>query len=241
MAPIAKLGTGLAAILIAGRLTAGIPAEYDEAIKLKGNVDKGRELYQVCVVCHGPEGWGNTAGTYPQIAGQLPSVLIKQLADIRAGNRDNPTMKPFTTSRVLPDAQAIADLTAYIAQLPMSPNNGKGPGLQLDRAKQVYERECVECHGANGEGNLVNHIPALQGQHYQYLRRQFDWIRRGLRRNADEKMVRQIRYMHSLDIDLTLDYASRLQPPAEKVAKEGWTNPDFPDFHRDQFLRHHGN
>ena len=34
-------------------------------------------------------------GTFPQLAGQHTTVLIKQMADIRAGERDNPTMYPF--------------------------------------------------------------------------------------------------------------------------------------------------
>jgi cytochrome c553 len=234
------LGIGLAALIMGGNLNAAELREYEEAIKLKGDVERGREHYRTCVVCHGPEGWGNQAGTYPQIAGQLPTVLVKQLADIRAGNRDNPTMKPFTGARVLPDAQAIADIAAYIAQLPMTPNNGKGPGVDLERGKQVYNKECAECHGYEGEGNNVYHIPALYGQHFQYLQRQFDWIRRGFRRNADKKMQEQIRYMHPRDVMLVMDYTSQLKPPAEKLAKEGWTNPDFPNFHREQFLRHHG-
>jgi cytochrome c553 len=235
-----KLSLGLAALIVGHTLQASNLSEYEEAIKLQGNVDAGRQHYRLCVVCHGPEGWGNRAGTYPQIAGQLPSVLIKQLADIRAGNRDNPTMRPFTTRRVLPDAQAIADIAAYIARLPMTPDNGKGPGINLQQGKVIYDKECAECHGFDGEGNNVYHIPALYGQHYQYLRRQFDWIRTGHRRNADKKMVQQIQYMHPREILLVMDYSSHLKPPAEKVAKENWTNADFPNFHREQFIRHHG-
>lgn len=235
-----KFLAGLTVILTGGLAQAGDLVEYEQAIKLKGNVDAGREHYRTCVVCHGPEGWGNRAGTYPQIAGQLPTVLIKQLADIRAGNRDNPTMKPFTTMRVLPDAQAIADIAAYIAQLPMTPNNGKGPGIELARGKEIYDKECAECHGYEGEGNNVYHIPALYGQHFQYLTRQFDMIRNGHRRNADKKMQEQIRYMHPRDIMLVMDYSSHLKPPAEKLAEESWQNPDFPNFHREQFQRHHG-
>jgi cytochrome c553 len=237
---VSKLGVGLFLGVTSSLIQASELREYDEAVKLKGNIEEGRKLYRTCVVCHGPEGWGNRAGTYPQIAGQLPTVLIKQLADIRAGNRDNPTMKPFTTLRVLPNAQAIADVAAYIAQLPMTTSNGKGPGMSLDRGKEIYDKECAECHGYEGEGNNVYHIPALYAQHFQYLQRQFEWIRRGHRRNADKKMQEQIRYMNPRDIMLVMDYTSQLKPPADKIAKENWTNPDFPKFHREQFDRNHG-
>ena len=36
--------------------------------------------------------------------------MIKQLADIRAGNRDNPTMYPFALPESIGDAQALADV-----------------------------------------------------------------------------------------------------------------------------------
>jgi len=50
---------------------------------------------------HQPEGWRATDGLYPQIAGQFWPVIIKQMADIRAGNRDTLTMFPFTMLNVL--------------------------------------------------------------------------------------------------------------------------------------------
>jgi len=32
-------------------------------------------------------------------------------------------------------------------------------------------------------------MPLIQGQHYNYQVRQFEWIRTGKRRNADEEMM----------------------------------------------------
>ena len=70
--------------------------EFDKALSLQPDLENGRKLYLTCAVCHGPEGWGSPDGYYPQIAGQIDSVIIKQLADIRSRNRDNPTMYPFS-------------------------------------------------------------------------------------------------------------------------------------------------
>jgi cytochrome c553 len=211
---------------------AAAAAEVERALHLKPNVDNGRKVYMVCTVCHSPEGWGRADGRYPQIAGQLPSVTIKQLADIRARNRDNPTMRPFTSPQLLGGAQEIADVAAYIAQLPMSVNNSVGPGMDLEYGKQLYEENCTDCHGAKGEGNAEEHIPKIQGQHFNYLKRQFDWIRIGKRRNADQKMVKQIQRFTLRDEMAVLDYVSRLHPPADKMAPPGWQNPDFPKFYR---------
>ena len=212
-------------------------AEYEAAIGLQPDIGNGRRLFRTCTICHSPEGWGTEDGAYPQIAGQLASVVIQQLADIRARNRDNPTMFPFTDPRHFGGAQNIADVAAYIEQLPMSPHNGRGPGIDLTHGEQVYRDECAECHGDHGEGNREDHTPALYGQHYHYLVRQFEWIRIGKRRNADKKMVKQVQHFTPRDTQAVMDYVSRLQPPHDKRAEEGWTNPDFPNFVRRPWMR----
>jgi cytochrome c553 len=207
-------------------------AEAELAISLNPDLDNGKQLYGICAVCHTPEGWGTPNGYYPQIAGQLRSVVIKQLADIRARNRDNPTMYPFSMPSSLGGAQEMADVAAYVSQLPMTPHNAVGPGRDLDYGAELYKKECAECHGANGEGDGNEHIPLIQGQHYDYLVRQFRWIQMGKRRNADPKMVKQIKRFTTRDIHVVMDYVSRLRPPQEKIAKAGWRNPDFPSFDR---------
>ncbi len=206
--------------------------EVEQALHLTPNVDNGRKVYAICTVCHRPEGWGSNDGHYPQIAGQLPSVIIKQLADIRARNRDNPTMRPFTSPQLLGGPQEIADVAAYISQLPMDPFNSMGSGVDLKYGAQLYKENCANCHGDQGEGDEGKHIPRIQGQHINYLRRQFEWIRIGKRRNADPKMVKQIRRFTPRDEEAVLDYVSHLRPPKEMLAKPGWQNPDFPKYAR---------
>lgn len=206
--------------------------EYDEVMGLTPNPANGAKAYLTCAVCHRPEGWGSPDGDYPQIAGQTRTVIIKQLADIRARNRDNPLMYPFSVPRVLGGAQEIADVAAYVSQLPMTAGNGKGPGTDLGLGKRLYEDNCVKCHGDKGQGNEKEHIPAVAGQHYLYQVRQFDAIRTGRRKNADPKMTRQIHGFTPQEEAAVLDYTSRLAPPPEKVAKSGWLNPDFPHYVR---------
>lgn len=207
-------------------------AEVEAAIHLTPDMNNGKRVFMLCTVCHRPEGWGSRDGIYPQIAGQLPNVLIKQLADIRARNRDNPTMRPFTSPRLLGGAQEIADVAAYISSLPMNPSPGVGPGYDLVYGARVYKENCVDCHGANGEGDDKEHVPQIQGQNYYYLVRQFEWIRNGKRRNADAKMVKQIRRFAFRDVAAVMDYVSRIRPPSDKLAQLGWQNPDFPHFAR---------
>ena len=202
--------------------------EKDEAMKLKPDLDNGREVFEVCSACHQPEGWGTKDGTFPQLAGQHRDVLIKQLADIRAGNRDNPTMYPFALPESIGDAQALADVTAYIETLPMNPDNGVGPGTDLEKGEKLFKENCVKCHGDHAQGNAEKWYPRLEGQHYKYMLRQFEWIRDGKRRNANPDMVKQIESFSDDDMRAVIDYVSRLKPPKKDLApSKDWTNPDF--------------
>lgn len=208
-------------------------AEYAEAMSLTPDLDSGRQIYLTCAVCHRPEGWGTIDGTYPQIAGQLRPVIVKQLADIRAHRRDNPLMLPFSGRRILGGPQQIADVSAYVAQLPMSPRNGVGPGVDLELGRQVYADKCASCHGAAGEGDAEKLAPAIAGQHFPYLMRQFDAMRTGRRKNADAEMAEHVAQYGQRELVAVIDYASRLRPPADKLAAEGWQNPDFPAYVRE--------
>lgn len=201
--------------------------EEDEALKLKPDLKNGREVYEVCSACHLPEGWGQTDGTFPQLAGQHTKVIIKQLADIRALNRDNPTMYPFALPDQIGGPQAIADVAAYIQTLKMNPEPGVGDGTDLELGKKLYAENCTRCHGAQGEGENAKFYPRIQGQHYNYLVRQYQWIKEGKRRNANPDMVKQIQTFTERDTKAVLDYVSRLKPPADLIGPKGWQNPDF--------------
>jgi cytochrome c553 len=202
--------------------------EQDEALHLTPNMENGREVYEVCSACHMPEGWGTEDGTFPMLAGQHKDVLIKQLSDIRARNRDNPTMYPFALPESIGDAQALADVVAYIQTIPMNPANGVGDGTDLVLGEKLYKDNCVKCHGEKAEGNDAKFYPRIQAQHYKYMLRQFEWIRDGKRRNANPDMVKQIQSFTDKDMRAVIDYVSRIKPPAKDLAPSAdWRNPDF--------------
>ncbi len=200
--------------------------EKIEALKLKGDKKRGEEAYEVCGACHLPSGAGRPDGTFPQLAGQHTTVLIKQMADIRAGLRDNPTMYPFAAT--LTDPQELADVSSYIESLCIPVDHGKYEGadaaMQIAKGKDLYEKQCLECHGKNGEGQKEKFYPVIAGQHYKYLLRQMTEIRDGHRRNANPDMVKVIKPYTNDQLVAISAYQSSLKMPgsmcAPKAAKK---------------------
>lgn len=194
--------------------------EKIEALQKKGDVKNGKDAYEICGACHLPSGAGRPDGTFPQLAGQHATVIIKQIADIRAGLRDNPTMYPF--AKTLNDAQELADVAAYIQTLCIPLDHGKGSGdaTLLAKGKELYVKECTTCHGADGQGDAQKFYPVLAGQHYKYLLRQVTDIRDGKRRNANPDMVKIVKKYSNNDLDSVVEYMSSLSM-AGRMCKAG--------------------
>ncbi|MEW8295632.1 MAG: c-type cytochrome [Candidatus Thiodiazotropha sp.] len=198
-----------------------------EAMNLTPDHARGKAVYETCAVCHMPEGWGTPNGAYPQIAGQHRSVVIKQLADIRAKNRDNPSMYPFAIPEEIGGAQAIADVALYIESLKMTIATGKGDGSDLAHGEKLYKQYCTECHGEQGEGQFEKAYPAIHGQHYNYLLRQLVWIQNGKRRNGNKEMVKVIEILGKNDFKAISDYVSRMSPVPERRSEHTWKDREL--------------
>jgi cytochrome c553 len=146
------------------------------------------------------------------LSGQHTTVLIKQIADIRSGQRINPKMEPFIGDHVL-DAFQIADVAVYLNGLPIGAGNGKGPGNLLAKGKELYDRDCADCHGAKGEGSAAKFFPMVAAQHYKYLLREVNFIRDGDRRNSNPEMVKVIKSYGTGDLEAVSDYMASLAAP----------------------------
>ena len=81
------------------------------SLQAGGDPDAGKEKAMVCAACHGQDG-KSIDPSYPNLAGQHESYLVKALADYRAGRRTNAIMAPMAVN--LTD-QDIMDLAAWYA------------------------------------------------------------------------------------------------------------------------------
>lgn len=192
-----------------------ITGELKQALQAKGDPERGKAAFAPCEGCHRSDASGRVSGAYPRLSGQHTQVLMKQIADIRAGRRANPKMEPFIDDHVLTPFD-IADIAVYLQALPVADTNGKGPGTTIERGKQLYEKDCTVCHGARGEGDATKFYPMVAAQHYKYLLREVKFIRDGDRRNSNPDMVKVIHGYSTSDLEAVADYMAQFKPVPNK-------------------------
>jgi cytochrome c553 len=193
--------------------------EFTEGAWLEPDLEHGRELFQTCAACHGPDGRGTEDGEIPAIAGQHGSVLLKQITDFRHDQRWNERMQNFTDRHHLEGAQDLTDVAAYISYLPRFPATAKGigNGSALGVGASVYFQKCERCHGPLGQGDLLWRRPRLAGQHYAYLLRQLQETAADKRPGMDRAHVDMLQGVSADEMRGVADYLSRVSPDLSSI------------------------
>jgi cytochrome c553 len=146
-----------------------------------------------CTWCHGGAARGYTPA--PQLAGQKPQYLEKQLADFHTHRRDNPFSRQYMwgAARNL-DAESVRDLAVYFASLrPRAASDGipslvaQGSAIYQEGMPESNIVACVVCHGPNAEG--IRDIPRLGGLDYNYLKRRLEQWNEGYHAAAGHPMI----------------------------------------------------
>ncbi|MDG4892384.1 c-type cytochrome [Mesorhizobium sp. WSM4976] len=174
------------------------------------SIGRGATLAQQCAICHGPTGVSRADS--PNLAGQYPAVIYKQLKDFKSGARTNAVMSPFAAH--LTD-QDMVDLAAYYHYLPRLPayhpaQRRPAPRIVVNGAPMRGIAPCGSCHGS-----LDNKVgsPWLEGQSAAYMKAQLLAFANGARRNDISQQMRNIaRAMTADEIEEAASYYAS-QPP----------------------------
>ena len=160
-----------------------------------GDAAKGQALAgQVCAACHGADG-NSPIAVNPNLAGQHPEYLYKQLRNFKSGQRSNPIMMGIAAGLSEDD---MRNLAAFYGAQPASQLAAQNPDLVAqgrklfrggDAAKGVAA--CAGCHSPNGAGIPIQY-PRVAGQHADYTASQLRAFRAGQRANDDNEMMRTI-------------------------------------------------
>ena len=177
---------GLLAGIAAGaeiRVPEVVPHERG-ASALAGDAVAGKRQYTLCVACHGVNGEGNQGINGPRLAGLEAWYLTRQLNNFKQGVRGTgrgdiygAQMKPMADA--LRDANAVADVVAYVGTLKAAPAAAAVRG-DAKRGRALYA-PCAACHGVAGQGIQALNAPRLAGASDWYLITQLRNFRSGAR------------------------------------------------------------
>jgi cytochrome c553 len=186
----------------------------------EGNFNAGKEKAAACASCHGDNG-NSIVSTFPKLAQQHSSYLIKQLQAFKTGARKNPMMSSIAIGLTDED---MVDIAAYYAEQTVSANelpvlddegedeksaptegekkiDGKATiqaiiaqGSDLYRNGDLTREvsACIACHGPFGEGSKPAAFPALKSQHADYLIKTLTDFKTDARSNNPENMMHMI-------------------------------------------------
>ena len=189
--------------------------ERDMTRTTNQEVGRGGTLALNCTMCHGAQGM--SASDAPNLAGQYPEVVIKELEDYRAGKRTSSIMQAL--AQKLSDRD-IQDLAAYYAYLPKARTAPTTYDENLPALVRVGSplrniAPCISCHG--GVDQKLG-APWIEGMPRTYLVAQLKAFRQGGRRNDVEEQMRNVaRAMTDAEIEeVAAFYAGKANPGGER-------------------------
>ncbi|WP_246120768.1 c-type cytochrome [Chitinolyticbacter meiyuanensis] len=152
----------------------------------KGDPAKGKQIVDtVCAACHGADG-NSVAAANPNLAGQHPEYIVKQLTEFKKQVRKNPVMLGMASP--LSDADMKNVAAYFAAQQPKA--KGASDKALIEAGKKIYRGgiaakgvpACMACHSPNGAG-IPAQFPRVAGQHNSYTEAQLKAFRSGERAN----------------------------------------------------------
>lgn len=157
-------------------------------LALAGDVAAGKDKAVTCSACHGADG-NSAAPNFPKLAGQGERYLLKQMKDIRDGERPVPTMAGQVDNMSDED---LSDIAAFYAA--QTQTGGQTDPKWVELGSEVYRggdakrgvAACIACHGPRGDGNAPAGFPALAGQHADYIALQLRKFRSGAENTLEQ-------------------------------------------------------
>ena len=152
-------------------------------------IGRGATLALNCTMCHGAQGLSDSDA--PNLAGQYPEVVVKQMHDYKTGKRASPIMEAIGKAA---SDRAIADVAAYYASLAKArtaPTTYDEPLPPLVRVGDPLRNiaPCISCHGGVDQKFGT---PWLEGMPKGYLVAQLEAFASGVRRNDSQAQMRNM-------------------------------------------------
>ncbi len=157
------------------------------------SLEYSKELYASCVQCHGENGEGDPKVGAPAIAGLERWYVKRQLRHFKRGYRgfhpeDIGGKKMQPMARAMDTDQKVDLVAAYVAAMPAVDPPPTLEGGNVETGK-IYFAVCVQCHGEDGGGNILEFGPPLAGASDWYLLTQLQNFKAGIRGTHPEDVT----------------------------------------------------
>lgn len=161
-------------------------------------IGRGATLALRCTMCHGARGLSEAES--PNLAGQSPITIYKQLNDFKTGARSSAVMAPLVANLTEADMRDLAAYYAYLPRLSDNPSVAEEPPRIV--ASGAPMRGIAPCGACHGGIDTKAGAAWLNGQPAVYLRSQLRAFSSGARRNDIGEQMRNVaRRMTPEEID----------------------------------------
>jgi len=192
-------------------ICAAVSAAAENAAELLARAAQDTALHQTlvaeggksaffCANCHGEAGISKFSNV-PNLAGQHPAYLLRQIEAFLSGARKDEFMQGLM--KVLNEREKASIVLMY-ASRPVPPLHPPGP-LAADGAR-LYQQHCARCHLVDAHGS--KDFPRLAGQQTDYLKIS---LRRYLTQSGERfyaPMTAAVTQLGERNIDAVVDYLS---------------------------------
>jgi cytochrome c553 len=167
----------------------------------------------LCAACHGANGRIETPLT-PVLAGQPSLYVITQLFLFREGRRSNEAMTAVAKTLTDDDLRGFSEFIGTLPPVPPPPPATPPDPIRMASGQGLAEQhKCVFCHGAGLGGG--QQVPAIGGQHEDYLQASLRGFRSGSRPGYTQAMTAAVSQIPPEDLDTLAYYVARFRGPAE--------------------------
>lgn len=164
----------------------------------------GQKSAQFCRHCHGVGG-SSVRDDTPNLAGQNEVYLLTQMEKFVNGQRKDEFMEGLIKALTSEERKNIA---LYFSQQPVEVKITPDPA-RVEAGRKLYDKLCLNCHGANGYG--TEKIPRLAGQQIGYIQASLRRYRDGTGERIDPLMAGYTRNLKDADIQNLAAYLASMR------------------------------
>ena len=169
-------------------------------------VIKGGLRVRLCQYCHGKDG-NSVKDNIPNLAEQNPIYLLTQFEFFRTDKRKNKVMNELAKGLT---AEERVNIALYYASQNVSYSKDSNINSgSYKQGKKVYNKICLNCHGARGKGQQS--LPRIAGQKNSFLTATLSNYKNNRGVRPDSPMLAIASSLTDADIKAVATYISSLE------------------------------